>query len=136
MKVPHKKKDRTECGNDRGNSLMAHAGEVLFKVIGGHLSDYRELETNLPQEQWGGRTHRSTVDMMFVVLRLQKLARKKGTPLYLCFIDRSKEYDCVDRTFLWHVLACSGVPPNVLSVIRDLHDGMKTCVGSDDGECS
>ena len=40
IKVLHKKKDRTECGNYRGISLVAHAGKVLLKVIADRLSDY------------------------------------------------------------------------------------------------
>ena len=47
IKVLHKKKDRTECGNYRGISLVAHAGKVLLKVIAGHLSDYCERENIL-----------------------------------------------------------------------------------------
>ena len=44
--------------------------------------------------------------MMFVVRRLQELARKKDTPMFMCFIDFTKAYcDSVDRTLLWTVLA-------------------------------
>ena len=82
IKVLHNKKDRTECGNYRSTSLVAHAGEVLFEVIAGRLSDYCERESIVPEEQCGFRHHRSTVDMMFVVRRLQELARKKDTPLF------------------------------------------------------
>ena len=73
--------------------------------------------------------------MMFVVRRLHELARK-DTPLYLCFIDLTKAYDSVDRTLLWDVLARFGVPPRILAVIRQFHDGMHTCVRLDDGEGS
>ena len=73
---------------------------------------------------------------MFVVRRLQKLARKKDTPLYLCFIDLTKAYDSVDRTLLWNVFARFGVPPRMLAVIREFHSGMQACVRLDDGECS
>ena len=69
---------------------MAHAGEVLLKVIAGHLSDYCEREGILPEEQCRFRPHRSTVDIMFVVRRLQELAKKKDTPLFMCFIDLTK----------------------------------------------
>ena len=31
--VLHKKKDRTECGNYNGISLVAHAGKILLKII-------------------------------------------------------------------------------------------------------
>ena len=37
--VHHKKKDRTECGNYRGISLVAHAGTILLKIIARRLSD-------------------------------------------------------------------------------------------------
>ena len=120
IKVLHKKKGWTECGNYRGISLVAHAGKVLLKVIAGRLSDYCERENILPEEQCGFRPQRSTVDMMFVVRRLQELARK-DTPLYLCFIDLTKAYDSVDRTVLWDVLARFGVPPRMLAVIRQFH---------------
>ena len=118
IKVLHKKKDRAECGNYRGISLVAHAGKVLLKVIAGRLSDYCERENILPEEQCEFRPQRLTVDMMFVVRRLQELARKEDTPLYLCFIDLTKAYDSVDRTLLWDVLARFDVPPRMLVVIH------------------
>ena len=33
IKVLHKKKDRTKCGNCRGLSLVAHADKVLLKIM-------------------------------------------------------------------------------------------------------
>ena len=74
--------------------------------------------------------------MMFVVCRLQELGRKGGVPLFLCFVDLQKAYDSVDRTLLWQVLTRFGVPPQMLAVIRQFHDGMRACVRSEDGECS
>ena len=135
IKVLHKKKDRTDCGNYRGISLVAHAGKVLLKVIASRLSAYCERENILPEEHCGFRPQRSTVDMISAVRRLQELARK-DTQLYLCFIDVNKSYDSVDRTLLWDVLARFGVPPRMLAVIRQFHDGMQACVQLDDGQCS
>ena len=53
IKMLHKKKDKTECGNYRGISLAAHAGKVLLKVIVGRLSAYYEREGILPEEHCG-----------------------------------------------------------------------------------
>ena len=128
-------KDRTECGNYRGISLEAHTGKLLLKVIADRLIDNGERENFLPEGQCGFKPQSSTVDMMFVVRRLQELVRKKDTPLYLYFIDL-KAYDTVDRTLLWDVLARFGVPPRMLAVIREFHNGMQACVQLDDGECS
>ena len=98
--VLHKEKDRTECGNYRGISLVAHAGKILLKIITRRLIEYCERVGILPEEQSGFRTNRSATDMMFVIRRLQELARKKRIPLYVCFIDPTKVYDSVDRTLL------------------------------------
>ena len=108
--VLHKKKDRTEFGNYRGISLVAHAGKILLKIIARRLSEYCERVGILPEEQSGFRPNRSTTDMLFVIRRLQELAQKKRIPLYVYFIDFTKAYDSVDRTLLWTVLARFGVP--------------------------
>ena len=131
--ILYKKKNRTECGNYRGISLVAHAGKILLKIIAHRLSEYCERVGILPEEQQSGfRPNRSTTDMMFVIRRSQELARKKRIPLYVCFIDVTKAYDSVDRTLLWTVLARFGVPQNMISVIRQFHNGMRACVQLDD----
>ena len=53
IKVLHEKNDRTECGNYRDISPVAHDGEVLLKVIAGHLSDYIILRM---LQHFAGRT--------------------------------------------------------------------------------
>ena len=40
IKVLDKKKDRAECGNYRGISLVVHAGKVLLKIVATRLSAY------------------------------------------------------------------------------------------------
>ena len=125
--VLHKKKDRTECGNYRGISLVAHAGKILLKIIARRLSEYCERVGILPEEQNDFRLNRSTTDMMFVIRRLQELARKNLIPLYVCFIDLTKAYDSVNRTLLWTVLARFGVPQIMIchSSIPQWHASMR-----------
>ena len=130
------KKDRTECGNYKGISQVAHAGKILLKIIARRISEYCERVGILPEQQSGFRSSRSTTDMMLVIRRLQELAWKKRTPLYVCFIDLTKAYDSVDRTLLWTVLARFGVPQNTVLVIRQFHDGMRACARLDDRVCS
>ena len=54
----------------------------------------------------------------------------------MCFIDLQNAYDTVDRTLLWQVLTRIGVPPQMIAVIQQLHDGMRACVQPNDGVCS
>ena len=63
-------------------------------------------------------------------------ARNKRISLYVCFIDLTKANEFVKRTLLWTVRACFGVPQNMISVIRQFHDGMRACVRLDDRVCS
>ena len=136
IKVLHKKKDRTECSNYRGLSLVAHAGKVLLKIVANRLGDFCDQAGILPEEQCGFRLQRSTTDMMFVVRRLQELGRTSNTSLEICFIDLAKAYDSVDRVLLWEILARFGVPPRMIKVIRMSHDGMRARVQLDDGDFS
>ena len=115
---------------------MSHAGKVLLKVVARGLSAYCEAKGLLPEEQFGFRPNRSTTDMMFVVRRLQEIGRKAGVSLFMCFIDLRKAYDTVDRTLLWKVLTRVGVPPQMIAVIQQFHDGTRACVPPDDGVCS
>ena len=82
------------------------------------LSAHCEVKGLLPEEQCGFRPYCSTTDMMFVVPRLQEVGRKAGVSLHMCFIDLQKAYDTVDRTLLWQVLIPTGVPPQMIAVIR------------------
>ena len=134
--VLYKKKDQTECDNYRGISLVAHAGNILLKIIARRLSDYCERVGILPEEQSGFGPNRFTTDMMFVIHRLQELARMKRHPLYVYIIALAKACGSVDRTLLWTVIARFGVPHNMISVIRQFHDGMRACVRLDDRVCS
>ena len=136
IKVLYKKSDRSNCSNYRGIPLLSHAGKVLLKIVANRLSDNCEAHDILPDEQCGFQPKRSTVDMPFVVRRLQGLARRRRIPLYMCFVDLQKAYDSVDRELLWKVLARAGVPEEMIAAIRQFHDGMQAQVRMDDGELS
>ena len=134
--VLHKKGDKTKCGNYRGISLVSHAGKVLLKVVARRLSAHCEAKGMLPEEQCGFQPNRSTTEMMFVLRRLQEIRRKAGLSHFMCFIDLQKAYNTVDRPLLWQVLTRIGVPPQMIAVIQEFHDGLRACVRSDDGVCS
>ena len=55
IKVLHKMKDRTECSNYKGLSLVAHAGKVLLKIVTNRLGDFCEEAGILPEKQCGFR---------------------------------------------------------------------------------
>ena len=105
-------------------------------MVASRLSNYYEANGIRPKEQCGFRPARSTIDMLFVVRRLQELGRAKKIPLYTCFIEPQKAYVSVDRELLWLVLARFGVPEKMLTVIRQFHEGMRAHVRTDNVEHS
>ena len=109
----------------------------MQKMVASRLSNYGETTGILPEEQYGFRPARSTVDMFFVVRRLKKPGRARKIPLYMCFIGLQKAYDSVDRELLlWVVLARFGVPEKMLTVISQFHEGMRARVRTGDDEQS
>ena len=109
---------------------------IILKIVALRLGSYLERERLLPESQCGFRPSRSTVDMLCVVRRLQELGRKESVPLYTCFVDLQKAYDSVDRSLLWVVLARFGVPPVMVDIVRQFHDGMRACVRLNGGRVS
>ncbi|CAB1103436.1 unnamed protein product [Ectocarpus sp. CCAP 1310/34] len=121
VEVLDKKGDRSNYNNFRGILLLSHVGKVPMKIITNRLSAFCETNNILPEEQCGFRPGRSTIDMMFVVRRLQELGRRRKIPLYMCFVDLKKAV---------------GIPEEMNAVIRQFHDGMRVRVRVDDGEFS
>ena len=63
---------------------------MLLKTVASCLSNCYEADEILPEKQCGFRPTRSTIDMLFVVRRLQELERARKITLYICFIELEK----------------------------------------------
>ena len=85
-RIPHKQKGRSDCNNYREVSLVAHSGKVLLRMDTHRLGNHCEAWGKLPEEQLGVRPARSTVDLQFVVCRLQELGRVWKIPLHMWVI--------------------------------------------------
>ena len=98
---------------------------VLRKVVTRRISACWDAKGLVPEEQCGFRPERPTTDMMFVVRRPQEIGRKPGMYLFMCFIDLQKPYGTVNRTLLWEIFTRIGVPPQMIEVIQQFHDGIR-----------
>ena len=49
--------------------------------------------------------------------------RENKLPCFVAFVDLTNAYDNVDRGILWLVLGRLGVPPNMIALIKSMHDG-------------
>ena len=58
-------------------------------------------------------------------------SRKKESSrknIYLCFIDYSKAFDCVDHNKLWESLKELGIPDHLTCLLRNLYAGQEATV--------
>ena len=90
--------ERTEFGNSRGISLLSVAGKVLARIMLNRLLEH-VVDLLLPESQCGFRRGRSTIDMISVVRQLQEECREQHQDLYMAFVDLTKEFEIVNRTF-------------------------------------
>jgi len=50
-----------------------------------------------------------------------KRAIEYGKTVYMCFIDYSKAFDCLDHSRLWNTLRRMGVPEHLIAIITSLY---------------
>ena len=129
----YKKRDRTECGNFRGISLLSAAGKIFARILLNRLSSHITIEV-VPETQCDFRSSRSTVDMIFCLRQLQEKCIEQDRPLYIVFVDFTKACDTVGRTGLWQLLRKYGCHEKFTTMIESLHTGMMVKSGME-GRC-
>ena len=127
------KGDRSDCNNHKGTFLLRIVGKAFARVMLVRLQKLAELVYH--ESQFGFRTHRSTVDMIFSLRQLQDKCREQQWPLYIAFIDLTKAFELVSREGLFEILSNIGCSPKLQSLIKSFHDNMKGTVQFN-GSCS
>ena len=100
-----KKGNAKECSDYCTIVLILHASKVMLKILQAKLQQYVSQE--LPDVQIGFRKGRGSRDQ--IAYLHCKEAREFQKNIYLCFIDFSKAFDCVDHNKLWKILKEMGV---------------------------
>ena len=80
----------------------------MLKILQARLQQYVNRE--FPDVQADFRKGRRTRDQIANVHWLIKKARELQKNIYLCFIDYTKGFDCVDHNKLWKILKLMGIP--------------------------
>ena len=60
--------------------------------------------------------------------------REFQQPLYLCFIDYSKAFDCVRHRQLWRIMKEMGFSEHVTDLIRSLYHNQEATVRTESGD--
>ena len=103
----------------------------MLKIIQWRLESF--LEREMPVTQAGFRKGRGTRDYIANLRWIIENAREYQKTFYLCFIDYSKAFDCVDHKKLWSVLLEMGVPKHLIIFMKNLYTNQQASVKTDYG---
>ncbi|XP_014776776.1 uncharacterized protein LOC106873781 [Octopus bimaculoides] len=93
----YKGKDpKAVCGNSRGITLLAHTEKILSRIMLDRVVE-NVCPHVIPEEQYGFRSERGTMDMICSVRHLQEKCLQEQMPLCHFFIDS------VSKEALWIV---------------------------------
>ena len=108
--------------------LISHAYKVMIKILQARLQQYMNWE--LPDVQAGFRKGRGTKAEIKLPTSVgsQKKQDNSRNPLYLCFINYAKTFDCIDHKKLWKILQEMGVPDHLTCLLRNLYTGQEATV--------
>ena len=107
-----------ECSNYHTIALISHASKVILKIFQARFQQYVNHE--LPDDQAGFGKGRGTRDHIANIRWIIKKAREFQKNIYLCFIDYTKDFDCVDHNKLWKILKEMGIPDHLTCLLRIL----------------
>ena len=104
-----KKDNAKECSNYRTIALVSHVSKVMLKILYTRLQQYMNCE--LSDVQAGLRKGRGTRDQMANIHWIIEKAREFQKNIYFCFIDYSKDFDCVDHNKMQKILRDGNTRP-------------------------
>ena len=122
----HKKKDKLDCNNYRGISLLCHCSKIFTSILMDRLRS--RTEEILSEEQAGFRASRSTIDQIFTLRQLAEKYTEFSKSLYICYVDFKKAFDSIWREGLWKVMRHLGYPYKLIRLLESLYEGTFSAV--------
>ena len=126
-----KKGDLKMCENYRTLALIVHASKILLAVIRERLK--KNSNNEISQEQAGFQKGRGTRDQIVNLRVLLEKFRDHNMPIYLCFIDYKKAFDCVQYHKLWQTMLKMGYPAHLVGLIERLYRNQRSAVMTEQG---
>ena len=114
-----KKKDKLDCGNYRGISLLSHAGKIFASILQRRI--LKKTEEILSESQAGFRPGRSTIDQLFTLRQIAKKHLEKNRSLFCCYIDFEKAFDSIWQEGLWKAMRFFGYSNKHICLLKALY---------------
>mgnify|MGYP003519696127 CR=1 FL=1 len=89
----HKKKDKLDCNNYRGISLLCHSSKIFTSILLDRITT--KTDEILSEEQAGFRASRSTIDQIFTLRQMSEKYSDFSRDLFACYVDFRKAFDSI-----------------------------------------
>ena len=74
-----------------------------------------------PEEQYGFRENRRTVDCILILNILFEKTRANHSQLFLSYVDLKKAFDSIQHCLLWEKLHALGVNGPIIRVLQSMY---------------
>ena len=126
-----KERQCQECSTYSTIAFISHTSKVMLKILQVRLQQCVNCE--LSDVQPGFRKGRGTRDQIANTCWIIEKAREYQKNIYLCLIDYTKAFDCVDHNKLWTILQEMGIPDHLTCLLRNLYAGQEATVRTGHG---
>ena len=92
------------------------------------------MNRELPDVQAGFRKGRGTRDQITNIHWIMEKSREFQNNIYLCFIDYTKAFDCVNHHKLWKILKEMRIPDYLTGLLKNLYAGQEATVRTGHGK--
>lgn len=116
--IPKPGKNSKLCSNYRPISLLSCLGKIFEKIISNRINNFISCNDILPQEQFGFRSHHSTIHQVCRIKNLIESNKitKKSTGMVL--LDVEKAFDSVWHNGLLYKMHLLNFPNFILKLIK------------------
>jgi hypothetical protein len=112
----NKKRDKTDCNNYRGISLLPTMYKIFSNLLLSRLIPY--AEEIIGDHQSGFRRNRSTTDHIFCIRQILEKKWEHNMAVHQLFTEFKKAYDSVRREALYNILIEFGIPKKLVRLIE------------------
>ena len=112
----YKKRDRKQCNNYRGISLLNITYKIFAILLYNRLSNI--IDPKIGNYKMGFRPNRSTIDNIFIVRQIYEKCYEYNIDLHNIFTDLSQAFDSVHRYVIYNSLIKHNVPDKLIKLIK------------------
>ena len=131
-----KRGDPTLLENYRPIGLLSALSKLWTACLAETLTDFCEQTGILSDSQCGFRPERRPLQHIVHLMSVIEDALSKDQDLYVLYMDLKDAFGSVDHARLHQVLNKLGIPPDFLSIIKDLYTDRTTCIRTIHGTTS